>query len=88
MVPALKRADDVNSPNAMSAAPQTIIYATQPNAYFDDHAADIKKFADGFFFTIGGWDGVTKLDPAWIEKARQNLTALRRAGITVHVIDA
>jgi hypothetical protein len=29
---------------------------------------------------------VTKLDPAWIEKARKNLTALRRAGVTENLL--
>ncbi len=72
--------------------PQTICYSAQPNAFFNDHAADIKRIYDGFFFTIGSWEKATQrfvgmkggqpADQAWLERARENLAALRRAGVT------
>lgn len=72
--------------------PATICYSAQPNPYFNDHAADIKKFYDGFFFNVGSWEncaerfiGVTGTEPkdkAWLAAARANLMALRKAGVT------
>ncbi|MBI3849707.1 MAG: hypothetical protein HY298_05370 [Verrucomicrobia bacterium] len=80
------------SPARGGAAPTTICYSTQPNPYFNDHAADIKKIYDGFFFTIGSWEdcaqrflgagGTEPKDKAWLEAARANLEALRKAGVT------
>ncbi|NOS70272.1 MAG: hypothetical protein HOP33_10115 [Verrucomicrobia bacterium] len=71
--------------------PATICYSAQPNAYFNDHAAGIKKFYDGFFFTIGSWEdcaqrfigdkGTEPKDKTWLETARTNLAALRQAGV-------
>lgn len=74
------------------AAPATLCYSAQPNPYFNDHAADIKRIYDGFFFNIGSWEkatarflgasGAGPLDQAWLEAARANLRALRQAGVT------
>lgn len=62
-----------------------IVYSAGPNAYFDDYAADIKKFADGFFFVLGDWSEASKhLAPAnnpWREALRKNITSLRKAGV-------
>jgi hypothetical protein len=75
-----------------SADPEIICYSTQPQAYFNDHAADIKRIYDGFFFGIGSWekakkrfvgiDGAAPESQAWLEATRANLSALRRAGVT------
>lgn len=72
--------------------PLTICYSTQPQSYFNDHAAEIKKIFDGFFFSIGSWentrqryigvDGAAAKEPAWRNAVRANLTALRAAGVT------
>ena len=73
-------------------SPATLCYSAQPNAYFNDHADDIKKVYDGFFFTVGSWEKTTQrfvgvkggrpADQAWLERARENLAALCRAGVT------
>ena len=80
---------------APAADPSTIIYATQPSAYFDDHAAEVKKFTDGFFFVIGDWSTVARRfagaegkapeDQRWLEGALKNLVALRKAGVTERI---
>ncbi len=61
-----------------------IVYSAQPNAYFDDHADDIKKFADGFFFVAGDWSEASKRlaepDNPWLEALRKNIASLRKAG--------
>ena len=63
-----------------------IVYSAGPNAYFDDHAADIKKFADGFFFVAGDWSDASKrLAPAnnpWREALHKNIASLRKAGVS------
>lgn len=76
----------------LGATPATLCYSTQPNLYFNDHAAAVKRIYDGFFFTIGSWEttaqrfvgvnGVAAENPSWLEAARSNLAALRRAGVT------
>jgi len=75
-----------------TAGPQTICYSTAPQAYFNEHAADVKRIYDGFFFNIGSWEKarqrflepatITPENRAWLDQARANLTALRRAGVT------
>ena len=72
--------------------PKTICYSIQPNRYLNDHAADIAKIYDGFFFSIGSWedgpkrvlgtDGKPPEDVHWIKLARKNLAALNTAGAT------
>jgi hypothetical protein len=63
-----------------------IVYSAGPNAYFDDHAADIKKFADGFFFVLGDWSEASKrLAPAnnpWREALHKNIASLWKAGVS------
>jgi hypothetical protein len=63
-----------------------IVYSAQPNGYFDDHAAEIKKFADGFFFVAGDWsDASTRLASAnnkWLDALRKNIASLRKAGVS------
>jgi hypothetical protein len=76
----------------VAADPKMICFSTQPNAYLTDHAAEIKKSYDGFFFSGGSWEDAAvrfadtgEAPPAaqaWMEEARRNLTALRRAGVT------
>ncbi|MCE5306673.1 MAG: hypothetical protein LLG20_03430 [Acidobacteriales bacterium] len=67
-----------------------IVYSAQPNAYFDDHAADIKKFADGFFFVLGDWSDASKrLAPAnnpWLDTLRKNIASLRKAGVSENLL--
>jgi hypothetical protein len=75
-----------------AAGPQTICYSTQPQPYFNDHAADVKRIYDGFFFTIGSWEktrqrfiglnGAAPENQAWLDTACANLSALRKAGVT------
>lgn len=77
---------------ATGAGPATLCYSAQPNAYFNDHAADIKQIYDGFFFSIGSWEkatqrfvGVNGAAPenrTWVEATRANLRSLRQAGVT------
>jgi hypothetical protein len=72
--------------------PRTIAYSAQPNSYFNDHAADVAKILDGFFFVSGSWDesvvanlGLEDGPPAvndWKEKVRDNLIHLRQTGVT------
>ncbi|MCE5307693.1 MAG: hypothetical protein LLG20_08620 [Acidobacteriales bacterium] len=80
------------SMSLIAADPKTICFSTAPNAYLTDHAAEIKKSYDGFFFNGGSWEdaakrfvGVNGAKPeaqAWMDEARRNLAALRRAGAT------
>jgi hypothetical protein len=72
--------------------PATLCYSAQPNPYFNDHAAEVKRIYDGFFFTVGSWvkteqrfvgvNGAAPENQSWVEAARVNLRALRRAGVT------
>lgn len=72
--------------------PMMICYSAQPQAYFNDHAAEIKRIYDGFFFNIGNWentrqryvgvDGAAAKEPAWRDAVGANLKALRKAGVT------
>jgi len=69
-----------------AAESKTIIYSAQPNAYFNDHASQIKKFTDGFFFVAGDWsEASARLSPAgsnkWLDMLRTNIASLRRAGV-------
>jgi hypothetical protein len=75
----------------IAADPKTICFSTAPNAYLTDHAAEIKKSYDGFFFNGGSWedaakrfvgaDGSKPEAQAWMDEARRNLAALRRVGV-------
>ncbi len=72
--------------------PKMICYAADPNPYLNDHAEEIKQIYDGLFFSIGSWDfgvinvlgvdGVALKDPLWKVKVAENLTALKKAGVT------
>lgn len=73
-----------------------ICYSIQPNEYLNDHAAAVAKIYDGFFFTIGSWDGGVSQNlsvgenpaksPAWMTAAKKNLESLRKAGVTENLI--
>jgi hypothetical protein len=66
-----------------------IVYSASPNAYFNDHAADIKRFADGFFFVTGDWSEASKhLAPGvpWVDDVRKNVAALRKAGVDKNLL--
>lgn len=75
-----------------ASGPATLCYSAQPQAYFNDHARELKRIYDGFFFTIGSWEkarqrfvGDNSAAPenqAWLDAARANLRALRHAGVT------
>ncbi len=77
--------------------PKMICYSVQPNGYLDDHAAEVKKIYDGFFFTVGSWErfaerfvgtnGVPAEQPGWVAAARKNLAALRAAQVTENFLD-
>ncbi|MBN1352303.1 hypothetical protein JXJ21_23100 [candidate division KSB1 bacterium] len=73
-------------------SPKMLCYSARPNAYFNDHAQQIAKIYDGFYFTIGSWDtGVRHFigindslpeDNQWQKLARENIAALKEAGVT------
>ncbi|MGC8668438.1 MAG: hypothetical protein ACP5VE_10025 [Chthonomonadales bacterium] len=72
--------------------PAVIYYAVRPNRYLTDHAADLKRWWDGFFFNVGSWeDAKVRFEGSEAEKPKEaplldemarNLASLRRAGIT------
>ena len=72
--------------------PKTLAYHASPTPYLDDHAEEVAKLYDGFFFTIGTWEegipanlGLSPESPAstnFQEAVRTNLTHLRKAGAT------
>ncbi|MDX9971866.1 MAG: hypothetical protein RBU21_02625, partial [FCB group bacterium] len=77
--------------SATDRRPQMLAYSAQPNAYFNEHAAEIAKIYDGFFFVIGDWDaGVSQqlgfpgapASTTWKEAATENLRNLNAAGVT------
>ncbi|HPN33012.1 MAG TPA: hypothetical protein PK843_00740 [bacterium] len=67
-------------------------YSAYPNGYLTDHAKEIAKIYDGFFFSIGSWDsgtlrclgleGQPAQDAHWYKTAGKNITALNRAGVS------
>jgi hypothetical protein len=69
-----------------------VCYSVQPNPYLTEHAPEIKKILDGFFFVAGSWetfsprflgDATTPpTEQAWLNMARANIAALRKAGVT------
>lgn len=67
-----------------------IVYSASPNAYFNDHAADIKKFADGFFFVLGDWADASKRLAAannpWREELGKNISSLNKAGVSENLL--
>jgi len=73
-----------------------LAYSAQPNAYFNQRAAEIARIYDGFFFTIGSWDqGVAAnlgLGPDappstdWRRRAGENLSNLVKAGVTENLL--
>jgi hypothetical protein len=74
---------------AAAAGPAMIGYHMFPNGYVDDHAAEIRKIYDGFFYSVGTWEnararfeGASPKDAEWMEKTRRNIAALRKAGAT------
>lgn len=80
--------------SALSAAviPAMLWYCVSPNAYFNDHAAELKGRYDGYFFVLWSWDtGVASIlgadgnaptNPDWWPLATRNVAALRAHGIT------
>ena len=76
---------------AGAAEPKMVCFLVQPNAYLDDHAAEVAQIYDGFFFSANTWeDAAQRLtapqlsdeNRAWLAKARTNLASLRKAGAT------
>jgi hypothetical protein len=74
-----------------------ICYAAYPNRYLNDYASDIAhRGYGGLFFSIGSWDtGVTNIlgvdgaepkDTQWKILVRENLTALKKAGVTENLL--
>ncbi len=78
------------------AMPQTIAYSASPNPYFNEHAADVAKLYDGFFFVLGTWDegvraniGLGEDSPPttnWAVQARENLINLKKAGVAENLL--
>ncbi|MCC6591505.1 MAG: hypothetical protein IT168_32765 [Bryobacterales bacterium] len=73
----------------IAQTPSMIGYSMFPNRYVDDHAPEIKKIYDGFFYSAGTWEnardrfeGASPKDQAWLDAARKNIAALRAAGAT------
>ena len=77
---------------AKGHSPAVIYYSVRPNRYLTDHARDLKRWWDGFFFTVGSWEGAQArflgnsdakpTEASLIEEMARNVAALRRAGIT------
>ena len=75
---------------------KTIAYSASPSAYFNDHAADVARIYDGFFFVAGSWDegaaaqlGIGPDAPPsvpWRDLVRENLIHLREAGVTENLL--
>ncbi|NLP11311.1 hypothetical protein GX408_13025 [bacterium] len=75
-----------------AAATKMICYSVQPNGYLTDHAKDIAKIYDGFFFSIGSWEsgpvqllgvnGQPAQNSRWYPLAKKNIAALNKAGVT------
>jgi len=82
----------INNLHATAADTKMICYSIQPNDYISDHAKEISKIYDGFFFTIGSWEGgplqvlgvkgQAAQDLKWKRLAKKNLQALNRAGVS------
>lgn len=81
--------------NAEAPVPKMIAYWATPNSYFNDHAKEIARLYDGFFFTVGSWDeGATQnlgvetnaLAPPWKTVAAENIAHLRAAGATENLL--
>ncbi len=82
---------------ACAAGPKMIAFWATPNGYLNDHAAEIAKIYDGFFFNGGSWEdaskrfeGVNGAAPeakAWLEEVRVNLASLRKAGVTENLLN-
>lgn len=78
--------------SARATVPKTICYSVQPNGYLDDHAAEVAKIYDGFFFQGDSWEECAERisgpgasagpGKQWLEKVRKNLASLRAAGVT------
>lgn len=86
------RALSPQSPSAAGRGPQVVYYCVRPNAYLTDHARDLKRWWDGFFFNMGAWENVRErlegtpgqapLEAALVDEMARNLRALRGAGVT------
>lgn len=76
--------------------PKTIAYSAFPNPYFNEHAAEVAKIYDGFFFVIGTWEAGVRTNiglgndaPAtsdWTAHVRENLVHLNAAGVTENLL--
>jgi hypothetical protein len=79
-----------------AAIPKTIAYSAVPNPYFNDHAADVARVYDGFFFVVGSWDegvrtniGLENDSPPttdWAARVRENLANLNKAGVSENLL--
>ncbi|MCC6698708.1 MAG: hypothetical protein IT365_23995 [Candidatus Hydrogenedentes bacterium] len=79
-----------------SAPPKTIAYNASPTPYFNEHAADVARIYDGFFFTVGSWDegagaalGLNSTPPSpteWKNLVRENLRHLNEAGASANLL--
>ena len=77
-------------------APKMLCYSIQPNQYVNDHAAEISRIYDGFFYVIGSWDsgviqnlgidGQKAKNAAWMKAAQKNISALKKAGVTENLM--
>ncbi len=84
------------SANPNDELPKTIGYAMTPNAYVNDHAEELCGLYDGCYFVCGSWDsgvlsrigidGTPLADGEWLSLARENVAALRGAGITENLL--
>ena len=81
-----------------TAVAAMICYSVKPNQYLTHHAGEIAGIYDGFYFVVGSWNtgipGVIGVgdapaeDPTWLELARENVAALRAAGVTENLLGA
>ena len=78
------------------AQPKMLAYSAPPNGYLNEHAAEVARSYDGFFFVAGDWDeGVAKnlgfgaeapASSDWLVKAAENVKHLNAAGATESVL--
>jgi len=82
---------------SVSAQPQMLAYSATPTSYFNEHATEVARLYDGFFFIAGDWDeGIAQNiglgeeeghpDPDWLKNVAENIRNLTAAGVTESIL--
>ena len=92
-VDALQAVPEWRNPIETAAPLKMLAYSAAPTPYFNDHAADVARIYDGFFFVVGSWDdgaskslGLNGEAAPWKDAVRENLKNLRAAGVTENLL--